>query len=137
MILTEKKMLVYSCSGCSSAAQMANYLALQLDKAGVAEMSCIAGVGGNVKSLVRTAASGRPIVAIDGCALACSKACLQNHQIEPERHLVLSDMGVEKKKHADFDPGQAHALLDLLLEQLRCAEVPVSSQSPVGDCEEK
>ena len=38
--------LVYSCSGCSSAAQMANDLALRLDRAGVAEMSCIAGVGG-------------------------------------------------------------------------------------------
>ena len=40
--------LVYSCSGCSSAAQMANYLAVQLDRKGVAEMSCIVGVGGNV-----------------------------------------------------------------------------------------
>lgn len=37
--------LVYSCSGCSSAAQMANYVAVQLDRRGAAEMSCIAGVG--------------------------------------------------------------------------------------------
>lgn len=29
--------LVYSCSGCSSAAQMANYLAIQLDRQGDAE----------------------------------------------------------------------------------------------------
>ena len=49
--------LVYSCSGCSSAAQMANHLALRLDRAGVAEMSCIAGVGGGVAGLVRTARS--------------------------------------------------------------------------------
>lgn len=115
---TDMKTLVYSCSGCSSAAQMANYLALQLDKAGVAEMSCIAGVGGNVKSLVRTAASGRPIVAIDGCALACSKACLQNHQVEPDQHLVLSEMGVQKKKHTDFDREEADAILGRLLAQL-------------------
>ena len=46
--------LVYSCSGCSSAAQMANYLALQLDRQGEAEMSCIAGVGGNVKNFLIT-----------------------------------------------------------------------------------
>lgn len=37
--------IVYSCSGCSSAAQLANYLALRLDRSGSAEMSCIAGVG--------------------------------------------------------------------------------------------
>ena len=43
--------LVYSCSGCSSAAQMANHLALRLDRAGAAEMSCIAGVGGGVAAV--------------------------------------------------------------------------------------
>ena len=65
--------LVYSCSGCSSAAQMANHLALRLDRAGAAEMSCIAGVGGGVTGLVRTAQAGRRILALDGCVLgACS-----------------------------------------------------------------
>ena len=52
--------LVYSCSGCSSAAQMANHIAVQLDRRGEAEMSCIAGVGGDVSQLVRIAHSGRP-----------------------------------------------------------------------------
>ena len=54
--------LVYSCSGASSAAQMANHIAVKLDPLKVAEMSCIAGVGGDVKPLVRTAKSGRPIM---------------------------------------------------------------------------
>src|SRR5690606_2179578 len=62
-----KPPLVYSCSGCSSAAQMANQLALWLDREGAAEMSCIAGVGGGVTGLVRTAQAGRPILALDGC----------------------------------------------------------------------
>src|SRR5690606_21354051 len=56
--------LVYSCSGCSSAAQMANWLAVALDRRGLAEMSCIAGVGGDVPKLVRVATSGRPIIGI-------------------------------------------------------------------------
>ena len=46
------KPLLYACSGCSSAAQMANHLAVKLDRDGAAEMSCIAGVGGDVPSLV-------------------------------------------------------------------------------------
>ncbi|MGZ4049932.1 MAG: putative zinc-binding protein [Bacteroidia bacterium] len=79
--LTKDKPLVYPCSGCSNAAQMSNYLAVQLDRMGIAEMSCIAGVGGNIKNLVRTAQSGRKIIAIDGCPLACSKACLGNHSL--------------------------------------------------------
>ena len=58
--------LVYSCSRCSSAAQMANHVALRLDREGEAEMSCLAGVGGNVPHLVNIARSARPILALDG-----------------------------------------------------------------------
>ena len=54
--------VVYSCSGCSSAAQLANHVALQLDRKGLAEMSCIAGVGGDVPHLMKLARSGRPII---------------------------------------------------------------------------
>lgn len=102
--------LVYSCSGCSSAAQMANHLALTLDRAGVAEMSCIAGVGGGVAGLVRTAQSQRPILALDGCVLKCVSACLANAGVVADTHLVLSDYGVKKRKHADFDAAEADAV---------------------------
>ena len=108
---TDNKPLVYSCSGCSSAAQMANYIAVQLDRMDVAKMSCIAGVGGNVKNLVRTATSGRKIIVIDGCPLACSKACLSNHSVKPDINIDLSSMGVSKKLHEDFDMDNANQIL--------------------------
>ncbi|HXH04250.1 MAG TPA: putative zinc-binding protein [Candidatus Competibacteraceae bacterium] len=110
--------LVYSCSGCSSAAQLANHLALRLDREGLAEMSCIAGVGGDVPNLVKLAKSGRPILALDGCPLVCVKSTLARHGIEPTRHVILSEYGVKKRYHADFDPEQAEALLDELREQV-------------------
>lgn len=110
MIEPTKPPLVYSCSGCSSAAQMANQLALWLDRAGEAEMSCIAGVGGGVEGLVRTARAGRSILALDGCVLACVKACLAQAGVAPDRHLLLSEHGVKKRRHADFDPRQAQAV---------------------------
>ncbi len=99
--------LVYSCSGCSSAAQMANHVAVRLDRSGLAEMSCIAGVGGNVPHLVRIARSGRPILALDGCPLECVRSCLAQRGIEPSRHLLLHEHGVKKRQHDDFDAGQA------------------------------
>lgn len=107
---TAKPPLVYACSGCSSAAQMANQLALWLDREGAAEMSCIAGVGGGVTGLVRTAQSGRRILALDGCVLACVAACLQQAGVRADRHLLLSDFGVKKRKHADFDRTEAQRL---------------------------
>ena len=113
-----EKPLIYSCSGCSSAAQMANYIAVQLDRKGIAEMSCIAGVGGNVKKLVKTALSGREIIAVDGCPLACVKACLANHGILPSKHFQLTDLGVNKKQHEDFDRQQADEIVLWITEEM-------------------
>lgn len=104
--------LVYSCSGCSSAAQTANHLALRLDREGVAEMSCIAGVGGGVPALVKTARSGRRILALDGCAMACVAACLDQAGVRADTHLVLGELGVRKQAHADHDPMTVSRLLD-------------------------
>jgi uncharacterized metal-binding protein len=110
--------LVYSCSGCSSAAQMANHIALELDRLQVAEMSCIAGVGGDVPSLVKLAKSGRPVVAIDGCPLACARHCLARQGVEPRLHVQLAEHGVRKRHHAAFDPVQADALADAVAAEV-------------------
>lgn len=108
-------MLVYSCSGCSSAAQLANYVAVQLDRKNYAEMSCIAGVGGGVTSLVQKAQSGRKILALDGCPLKCVEHCLGRHKIKPDQHLVLSELGVKKMIHQDFDKIQAEEILNQII----------------------
>lgn len=110
--------LVYSCSGCSSAAQMTNSLAVALDRLGMAEMSCIAGVGGDVKPLVRLAKSGRPIVALDGCALACVRSCLARHGLAPTIYHMLKDHGVRKKFHSDFDSEEMEQILAAIVASL-------------------
>ena len=91
--------LVYACSGCSSAAQLANQLALRLDHQGLAEMSCIAGVASDVKPLVRTARSGRPILALDGCALHCVRHALARQEVRPRVHVDFSRHAVAKDLH--------------------------------------
>lgn len=114
---TRKKLpLVYSCSGASSAAQMANHLALKLDRLKVAEMSCIAGVGGDVRPLVSTAKSGRPIIALDGCPLHCAAKILQRHGLRADKHYDLSELQIKKRMHEDFDPRQAAQVLQQILE---------------------
>lgn len=117
--------LVYSCSGCSSAAQMANHIAIGLDRRGLAEMSCIAGVGGDVPKLVRVAKSGRPIIGIDGCALACVRNCLARHGVEATEYHLLSDHGVRKRYKTDFDTEEADRVLSDLAAALE-AETAVT-----------
>lgn len=81
-------------------------------------MSCIAGVGGGVQSLVLKAKSGRPLWVIDGCPLSCGKACLANQGLTPDVHFDLSKMGAPKKLHQDFDSDQAQSIYQKLLQAL-------------------
>jgi uncharacterized metal-binding protein len=97
---------------------MANHVAISLDRAGLAEMSCIAGVGGDVPALVKVATSGRPIVAIDGCKLHCVKSCLARHGVEPARHHTLTELAIRKRFHMDFDESEAGRVLDHVKAEL-------------------
>jgi uncharacterized metal-binding protein len=109
------KPLVYSCSGCSNVAQLANDIARTLDRTGHADMSCIAGVGGDVLGLVRIAKSKRPIIAIDGCSLGCVKAVLNRHDVSPTIHYDLSKEGFKKKQHEDFDTSSTFDMLGKII----------------------
>ena len=93
---------------------MANDLALRLDREGLAEMSCIAGVGGGVTTLVRLAQSGRPILALDGCRLVCVQACLRRVDVTADHTLLLSELGVIKHKHQAYAAEQAAEIWPLV-----------------------
>ncbi|MBY4676380.1 putative zinc-binding protein [Marinobacterium arenosum] len=115
--------LIYACSGCSNVAQLANDVALKLDHAGLAEMSCIAGVGGDVPALVRVAKSGRPMIGIDGCPLHCVANCLTRHGVEPDHHVRLYDYGLRKRNGLKADEEDLQRVV-AEVEQLICRLSP-------------
>jgi uncharacterized metal-binding protein len=95
-------------------------------------MSCIAGVGGDVKPLVDTAKSGRPIIALDGCPLHCAAHVLKRHGLTPDKHYDLSNLNVAKRKHEDFDPEEALRALKQIRQDLTTAkEESCEPSSPV------
>jgi uncharacterized metal-binding protein len=118
MSAAKPKILVYSCSGASSAAQMANWIAIQLDRRGLAEMSCVAGIGGGVKALVAKAGAADIIISVDGCPLDCVEHCLSNQGLKSTVRYELSKLGVPKLMHADFDPQQANKVLEFIIDDL-------------------
>jgi uncharacterized metal-binding protein len=115
---------------------MTNWIAVQLDRRGVAEMSCIAGVGGDVPSLVRKATSGRPIIAIDGCVLQCARNCLGRHDVTPTVHHLLSDDGVRKRLGEDFDETEAQRVLDGILVRLETSLVEDGIKDEIDEIDE-
>ncbi len=95
-----------------------NKVAIELDREEKAEMSCIAGVGGGVPSLVKKAKSGRPIVALDGCQLHCVQHCLRNQGIEANKTYTLTDYGIKKQYHMDVLDDDVQRVKTIVLEEL-------------------
>ncbi|EWH00844.1 putative zinc-binding protein [Halomonas sp. BC04] len=75
-------------------------------------MSCIAGVGGGVPGLVKTARSGRPIVAIDGCQMHCVTHCLANAGVAPTEHVRLYEQGFRKRRGQTYSEDEVTAVAD-------------------------
>lgn len=116
---SNKLPLVYSCSGCSNIAQLANQVAIELDRDQIAEMSCIAGVGGGVKPLVKKAQSNRKIIALDGCPLHCVKNCLAQQNLESTFHYTLTEFGIAKRFHMDFLTEDVSAVKNKVIEDIK------------------
>lgn len=91
-----KKPVVYACSGCSDAGELADRIARRLTREGAAEMSCLAGIGGRVKPLVNKAAGADRILAIDGCPLNCTRHTLELAGFKDFDHLELHKLGMKK-----------------------------------------
>ena len=123
MEATNKLPLIYSCSGCSNIAQVANKVAIDLNREKKAEMSCIAGIGGNVKSLVKLAKSGRTVIALDGCALHCAKSCLAQQSIPATMHYTLTDYGIKKQYNFDFEASDVERIKQKVLHDLNLANI--------------
>jgi uncharacterized metal-binding protein len=88
--------VVYACSGCSDAGEIADRIARQLTRDGVAQMSCLAGIGGRVKSLVSTAEKAERILVVDGCPLNCAAHTLKLAGFQKFDHLELHKLGMRK-----------------------------------------
>ena len=88
--------MVYDCSGCSDAGETADRIARQLTRDGAAEMSCLAGIGGRVKSLLRKGEQAERILVVDGCPLNCAAHTLRLAGFQKFDHLELHKIGIRK-----------------------------------------
>ena len=110
------KVIVYACSGASNLGQLANEIALRLDRLGLAELACLTEVGvgdGGVPD-----SSERPVLAISGCASGCCAAMLARHGLEPVRSIVLAERGVAKAKHVLVDDEGRERVFGQVLAEL-------------------
>jgi uncharacterized metal-binding protein len=94
--LKNNDVVVYACSGCSDTGELADRIARRLAHEGVAQMSCLAGIGGQVKCLVARAETAKRILVIDGCPLACARHTFERAGFSNIEHLKLHVIGFRK-----------------------------------------
>lgn len=88
--------VIYACSGCSDAGELADRIARRLTQEGCGQMSCLAGIGGRVKHLVAVAEKAERILVIDGCPINCARKTLELAGIREFEHLELHELGLRK-----------------------------------------
>src|SRR5689334_16195716 len=102
---------VLACSGCSIAGELADHTAHRLQELGVAKMSCLAGVGGRVKSILSVIRQAPVVLMIDGCPLQCGANSLRLAGFSDFQHLQLHELGV-RKNTGEMSEEMVQALAD-------------------------
>lgn len=115
---------VLSCSGCSHAGELADHTARRLAELGTARMSCLAGVGGRVKSIMLTVQKAPEVLMIDGCPLECGANTLRLAGITQFKHFKLHEAGV-RKHESEVCPETVERLAERAAQLLSHTTVPV------------
>jgi len=109
---------VVACSGASNVGQIANQAALELAKSKVAGFFCLAGVGGHIKGMVKSAKEADLMVAIDGCPVQCAAKTLQHAEIEPAIQVIVTELGIEKSHDITLDEKACSKVVEKVKEEL-------------------
>ena len=103
---------VLACSGCSAAGELADHTARRLQQLGAAKMSCLAGVGGRIPSIMATVRKASDILMIDGCPLECGANILRNADFGNFKQLKLHEFGIRKNDSGTVDETTVARLAD-------------------------
>ena len=109
---------VVACSGASNVGQIANQAAIDLAKQKVAGFFCLAGVGGHIKGMVKSAKEAGLMIAIDGCPVQCAAKTLQHAEIEPAIQIIVTEFGIEKSHDIAIDEKVCSRVVDKVKEEL-------------------
>jgi uncharacterized metal-binding protein len=109
---------VVACSGASNVGQIANQAAIDLAKQKIAGFFCLAGVGGHIKGMVKSAKEAGLMIAIDGCPVQCAAKTLQHAEIEPAIQIIVTELGIEKSHDIAIDEKVCLWVVEKVKEEL-------------------
>ena len=104
--------LIFTCAGAAHSGQVANRAGVQAMQQGVGSLLCIAAVGADIADKMdRTRKAGKRI-AIDGCDDHCCRKVMEKAGVAIDVHVVVTDLGIEKKPAQPDMIGDAKKVVD-------------------------
>lgn len=106
--------LVFTCAGAAHSGQVANRAGVQAMQQGLGNLLCIASVAAHIADKTERTRKAARRVALDGCDDHCCRKILESAGLPVDLHLVLTDLGIEKKPAQPDLIGDAKKTVDSL-----------------------
>lgn len=118
--------LVFTCAGAAYSGQVANRAGVQLMEQGAGNLFCVAAIGAGIEPKLERARRAGQRVAIDGCEDQCARKVLEKAGLSADVHVVLTDIGIEKKPAQPNMISDARQAVGAVRKLLGLAEPPKS-----------
>jgi uncharacterized metal-binding protein len=69
------------------------------------------GIGGKVPGILKSTEETDEIIAIDGCALICAKKSPELAGFTVDKHIVLTELGMQKNKDLDLQESEVKEIM--------------------------
>lgn len=102
---------LYACAGACNVGQMANKIAVELTKQGKGRMMCTVGIGARIPGIMKSTEGTDEVIAIDGCALICARKSLELAGFTVNKHIVLTELGIQKNKDLDLQENEVSTMM--------------------------
>ena len=107
----QSRFLALPCAGGSNVGQISNAAAVELDRRAQASVYCLVGVAAHIPGMVDAARNAPGVIAIDGCAVCCARKALEHIGIPVTRHVVITELGIEKNHVFEWSGEQVETVL--------------------------
>ncbi len=93
---TKPTYVVYVCGGSADVGELTDRAARRMSREGIANMSCLAGIGARDGDMMFNAEYATRVLLMDGCPKACSRRTFENAKLHRFVHFDMSEVGLLK-----------------------------------------
>ena len=116
--------LIFTCAGAAYSGQVANRSGVQLMEQGAGSLFCIAAVAAGIEQKMDRARKAGQRIAIDGCEDHCVRKVLEKAGLTTDVHVVLTEMGIEKKPAQPNMINDAKKVVESVKQKLALGATP-------------